>query len=320
MRKDALAKVSHYSPSVRREALHSLQSLLEKFPARQAAPAALLATIEKVAPRAADEDRGVRTALFGLLSALAEIVTPARLAPYFPLLLVHTCSAMTKLDSGVRLDSLHLVDLWLEHFPQLVVRYGARLLHNFLHLVSSEVGGSGKASGSKGARAPAGRTLSTNPMSRLSTMQGRMAVLRRLLIFMELALKSSQQGLVQATKAGGSAQASRTLSKAGNAVKPTSVEIAAEDDAHKAAMLAIPDAVFATGPCAATFAAAGDAPTGGHVDLSAMTSGGSGAGHDSADANQLAPATLLKFVSHDLLPVLVSGAVGGLWHGMVALG
>lgn len=135
---DALSKAGHYSAPVRREALHSLRSLLEAFPERLSAPAALLATVEKIAPRASDEDRAVRQALLGLLRALAEHVRPERLAPYFPLLLVHTCSAMTKLDGGVRLDSLQLVDLWLEQFPTLVVRHGAKLLHNFLHLVSSE--------------------------------------------------------------------------------------------------------------------------------------------------------------------------------------
>jgi hypothetical protein len=297
---------------VRREALHSLQSLLEKFPARHAAPAALLATIEKVAPRAADEDRGVRQALLSLLTALAEIVTPARLAPYFPLLLVHTCSAMTKLDSGVRLDSLHLVDLWLEHFPQLVVRYGARLLHNFLHLVSSEVGGGGSSSGGGGAgRSAKGssggnrhRTLSTNPMSRLATMQGRMAVLRRLLLFMELALKSSQQGLSAGAMGGSRGGADVTRTK--------TVEIPAAFASDKPAVLAVPSSVFAIAPCTLIFAGSDEATNGGHVDLAAMTAGATPSSHESktADANQLSPATLLNFVSHDLLPVLVRYAWG----------
>lgn len=292
---------------MRREALHSLQSLLEKFPARHAAPAALLATIEKVAPRAADEDRGVRQALLSLLTALAEIVTPARLAPYFPLLLVHTCSAMTKLDSGVRLDSLHLVDLWLEHFPQLVVRYGARLLHNFLHLVSSEVGGGGGGGGGGGAgRSAKGgnrhRTLSTNPMSRLATMQGRMAVLRRLLLFMELALKSSQQGLSAGGSKGG-AEGARTKT----------VEVPAAFASDKPAALAVPSSVFAIAPCTLIFAGSDEATNGGHVDLAAMTAGATPSSHDNntADANQLSPATLLNFVSHDLLPVLVRYRDGG---------
>lgn len=126
---------------------------------------------------------------------------------------------------------------------------------------------------------PQGRTLSTNPMSRLTTMSGRMAVLRRLLTFLELALAA----------ADGPVLSSRNALSAVPAVTVPTLEHAG-DEPH----IALYASDFHLGACAPVAAEDTLAPT---AAASASTE---------TDTAVLSPAALLHFATRDLLPVLVS--------------
>ena len=60
---------------------------------------------------------------------MVSVVAIECLAPFFPLLMVHTCSAMTKMESDVRADSLQLIDLWFEYMPELSIKHGAKMMY-----------------------------------------------------------------------------------------------------------------------------------------------------------------------------------------------
>jgi pre-rRNA-processing protein IPI1 len=147
---DLLGKIGHPSGSVRKEAVLGLRSLFDMHPDLLAHPVTLLSLFDRIAECMSDKERSVRHALLALLEAVLSRVPESRMTPFFQLLMVHTSSAMTSMDSGVRLDSLDFLDIWIARCPSLSIRYGAGVLANFLRLISTEyktaqAGLSGKA-------------------------------------------------------------------------------------------------------------------------------------------------------------------------------
>lgn len=123
-----------------------------------------------------------------------------------------------------------------------------------------------------------GRTLSTNPMSRLTTMNGRMAVLRRLLTFLELALAAADGPVLSTRNALGAVPA---------------VTVPMLEHAGDQPHIALYASDFHLGACAPVAAEDPLAPT---AAASASTD---------TDTAVLSPAALLHFATRDLLPVLV---------------
>lgn len=101
-----LEKTGHYSPNVRKETLLGLKNLFDQSPVLLTRPSTLMQLFDKIVLRMCDPAGPVRIALHALLRTVCTPIHAANLAPFFPLLIVHTCSAMTKLDGEVRADSL----------------------------------------------------------------------------------------------------------------------------------------------------------------------------------------------------------------------
>jgi hypothetical protein len=134
-----------------------------------------MALFERVFPLMADAEQPVRHALLKLLKFVTAAVPTTQMVPYTPLLVAHTCRALTKLDAGVRHDALDFVDLWLACLPQHLMQHGDVLFANMLSLISSE------KEGQDGAR-----SLTVNPHSRLVQRQARIDVMRRFLSLVEV--------------------------------------------------------------------------------------------------------------------------------------
>jgi pre-rRNA-processing protein IPI1 len=170
-----LAQMVHYAPRVRRDALQGLRELLSDNPwcaqresarERRAVAAAAHDTRHAthalpplplhrllplhaarifgvLAPRITDADREVRVALRALLAE--EVLTcasPGAVAPFIPLLSLHTAGAMTNLDGGVRRDALGVLDLLLAAAPGAVSAGApAALLRHFVDLLAGGPGG-----------------------------------------------------------------------------------------------------------------------------------------------------------------------------------
>lgn len=102
----------------------------------------------------------------------------SRVAPFFPMLLLHTRRAMTEIGAGVRRDSLALIDLWIDKCPALVHQHGSQLMDNFLRLVSSECRG-GRGDMAQSSWNTTSKSLLENPNDQMASVDGRMAVFRR---------------------------------------------------------------------------------------------------------------------------------------------
>lgn len=159
-----LAQVTHYSARMRREALQSLRELLGDHPwcgrrpqprTTQPPPLTLLVHYYRLlalhaarvfgalAPRLADEEREVRSALRALLrEAVLPALPPPALAPFVPLLALHTAGAMTHMDPGVRRDALSALELLLAAAPGAVCAGApAAMLRHFRDLLAGGPGG-----------------------------------------------------------------------------------------------------------------------------------------------------------------------------------
>ncbi len=126
--------------------------------------------LERVPLLVTDAHAPVRHALLLLLRHMVPLIQPAALLPFTPLLLAHTCMAMTKLDHSIRQNALDFLDLWIEHVPSQVVAHAPRLLQNLLQLISQER----TTEGGEGTR-----SLIVNPHSKLVQQTARIAVMRR---------------------------------------------------------------------------------------------------------------------------------------------
>ncbi|KAI9496682.1 hypothetical protein BDB00DRAFT_758106, partial [Zychaea mexicana] len=68
-----------------------------------------------------DDDREVRKALLAFLQEAMPTVDKVNLAPFLPLLVMYTCSAMSHIFEDVRLDAVKLMDLWVDLASETVV-------------------------------------------------------------------------------------------------------------------------------------------------------------------------------------------------------
>ena len=203
---ELLGRSTHYSHSVRREALQGLRSLLDRHTEQVLHdPTLMMRLVEKIAPRISDENDGVRHEAHLLFRDLLEHAPVIRLAPFFPLILVHTRSALTTLAVDVRMDALRFVDLWLEHAPHLVLQQGGALLDSLLLMISADDQRASRApTSTASADSTSVRKLHLNP--HLSSIKARMAVVRRIHHFLEIVLAVTKG-------ADGSASGARGLSR-----------------------------------------------------------------------------------------------------------
>ena len=99
--------------------------------------------VAALAPLQCDGEREVRGALPPLLrGALLPALPPPQLAPFVPLLVLHSCSAMTHLDESVRRDALPPLQLLLAAAPRCVLACApAALLRHYSDLLAAGPGG-----------------------------------------------------------------------------------------------------------------------------------------------------------------------------------
>ena len=89
-----------------------------------------------------------------------------------------------------QMDSLNILDLVLEYYPELVLKHSRQILDNFVNQISRKSTTSSSASGGDGAQ----RTLVVNPNSKLSSEKGRNQVLQRLHAFFQALLQQNKTG------------------------------------------------------------------------------------------------------------------------------
>ncbi|KAI8049062.1 Rix1 complex component [Syncephalis plumigaleata] len=151
-------QLKHYSASTRRDALTGLSELFRIHPH-------LLATS--------------LGSLVNLLSSLlVDEDNQTELAPFLPILVVYTRSAMTHLNEAVQAGSLQFLDLWLRLAPEFVVAQQAQLMPNYIGLLNGHQGQSSLNGSMRNA-------VFINPKSLVGSQKLRVDVLGSLCRFLE---------------------------------------------------------------------------------------------------------------------------------------
>ncbi|RXM96416.1 Testis-expressed sequence 10 protein [Acipenser ruthenus] len=187
--KDLLTQMHHYSPGVKLSALTGLKDLLSQH--ASVLDTHLSSILSEVAAVFTDKDPPVRAAAIRLLQFLGPRVAPEHIAPFFPLVSAHLSSAMTHIVDGIQEDALKVLDVLLEHYPQLLTGRSTVLLKNFVELISHQR----LSKALKGGRVGKGPSwmLSVSPGRRLTSQQWRLSVLLRLSKYLQ-ALAEEQGG------------------------------------------------------------------------------------------------------------------------------
>ncbi|XP_057691484.1 testis-expressed protein 10 homolog [Corythoichthys intestinalis] len=176
---DLLSQLHHYNANVKHSALLGLKELLSTNPSLLEQHLSRL--LSEVAAVFTDKDANVRVTATRVLRYIAQSVPAERVAPFFPLLSAHLCCAMTHIELSIQEDAMKVLDVLLEHYPQLLAARPAVLLTNFLELISHRQNGAKKEPEGKG------RTwaLSVNPRRTVTSQQWRLSVLLRLGRFLQ---------------------------------------------------------------------------------------------------------------------------------------
>ena len=147
---DLLQKVEHYSPAVRKDALWGLRDLFARH-AHKLLPN-LSKVLEGVLDCSVDVDAEVRAALRTLLESAIAAVPRGAMEPFVPLVIAYIASAMTSMDSSVRLDAILTSNILLERFGDLIGAHLETLLPSYASLLAAKaVGGGGASSITYGA-------------------------------------------------------------------------------------------------------------------------------------------------------------------------
>ncbi|XP_033849616.3 testis-expressed protein 10 homolog [Acipenser ruthenus] len=187
--KDLLTQMHHYSPGVKLSALTGLKDLLSQH--ASVLDTHLSSILSEVAAVFTDKDPPVRAAAIRLLQFLGPRVAPEHIAPFFPLVSAHLSSAMTHIVDGIQEDALKVLDVLLEHYPQLLTGRSTVLLKNFVELISHQRLSKALKGGRVG-KSPSWM-LSVSPGRRLTSQQWRLSVLLRLSKYLQ-ALAEEQGG------------------------------------------------------------------------------------------------------------------------------
>ncbi len=185
--------------------------------------------LENVCPLFTDREYKVREAamhLFKTLILLPDFRSSKNiLKPFFPLINVHLSCAMTHIMDNIQYSSLKLLDILIEHLPDLVRSHAYTIFENFIEQISK--------ANLKGDK----RTLKNDPYKLTSTQTWRHNVLNRLhRMLLIISSLSPNQTLTQTVQFGGHQDVqntnTETSQKASSALKSISVQFN-NDNVHK---------------------------------------------------------------------------------------
>ncbi|XP_013783328.1 testis-expressed protein 10 homolog [Limulus polyphemus] len=185
--KDLLSRLQHYSPSTRHESLMGLKDLLTQN--SELIDSNLASLVEQLSELTTDKDVAVRKAVLKVLNIIFGHIKSEQIIPFFPILTSYLCCALTHIISDIRHDSLSLLDLLLEKFPDLVCSYSDRLMPNFMEQIST------KKTVSLGSTSnfTETRILAVSPGDKITSQVWRVKVLTRVANFLKAALTSFQK-------------------------------------------------------------------------------------------------------------------------------
>lgn len=178
---DLLGHLQHYNTTVRHSGLMGLKELLSAHPVL--INQYLFSLLTRVAETFIDKDQVIRKAVIGVMHIILSHVSIDQISPFISVMAAHLCCAMTHISDDIRLDSLQLLDVYLEFFPHQLAKSSLQILQNFLEMFSQKGSNTKDAKGnSTNARS---RALMVNPSSKLSMQKWRVNILEKITKFIK---------------------------------------------------------------------------------------------------------------------------------------
>ncbi|XP_061392514.1 testis-expressed protein 10 homolog [Musca vetustissima] len=188
--KECLSKLKHHSSNFRSEALKNLRDAIAiNHPGIMGCLSELIQGISAVC---LDQERDARRESYKTFGALLAFLPLDAVAPFFHIISSYLRCAMTHIQPNIQEDSLLLLDVLLQHIPTLVASHSAKILHNFLEMISRV-----RAEGDK-----AGRMLTVNMGQKQTTIKWRSKVLLRLQQMLETLAEYKQEQRQEAILSG----------------------------------------------------------------------------------------------------------------------
>eukprot|EP00127_Corallochytrium_limacisporum_P004783 Clim_evm9s175 gene=Clim_evmTU9s175 len=175
---ELISLTKHQKGSVRKGAVDGIDELIQLHP--DVLSQQLGSLLSVLFGLINDPIEDVRHAVNSTLVQIANQTDASQMKPFSDLGLMQTKAAMNNVNEGVRLDSLGILDIWLDYYPQLLAERCEELLPSIISLFSTQSRPSG-ATGSSGGNL----TLQTDPNALGASSRGRLEVLSRLKSLMQ---------------------------------------------------------------------------------------------------------------------------------------
>ncbi len=127
-------QMKHYSSPVRRDALIGLRDILSSHP--QLLPTCLPRLVEQVFSSMVDSSGSVRQASHAFIKFFAESLADNVITPFFQTLVAHLNCGLTHINENIQLDSLKILDLYLQYHPRLLIEYTEEIIQVLIGLLS----------------------------------------------------------------------------------------------------------------------------------------------------------------------------------------
>jgi pre-rRNA-processing protein IPI1 len=132
--KDCLAKLRNGNSASRTDGLRGIREIVGKYPGE--VDNNLGPTVQAVASLAVDLERDIRRDCYKTFSLIFSATQQRNIFPFFDILASYLKCAMTHIQPTIQEDSLLLMDVYLQHLPQLVLGYRDKIVPPFLDMIS----------------------------------------------------------------------------------------------------------------------------------------------------------------------------------------
>uniref|UniRef100_A0A182MC05 Pre-rRNA-processing protein Ipi1 N-terminal domain-containing protein n=1 Tax=Anopheles culicifacies TaxID=139723 RepID=A0A182MC05_9DIPT len=175
--KDCLAKLKLNNVSSKIEGLRGVREIITKMPSEL--QRMLSAVVKDVASLSIDIEHDVRKDTYKTLGCILVACGPSVMVPFYEVLLSFLRCSMTHIQSRIQEDSLLLLDVLLQHLPELIVANRDKILPQFLDMISK-----------LRTESKPGRTLTINLDKQSTSTRWRVKVLSRLTEILKILIDS----------------------------------------------------------------------------------------------------------------------------------
>uniref|UniRef100_A0A0A1WDU1 Testis-expressed sequence 10 protein homolog n=1 Tax=Zeugodacus cucurbitae TaxID=28588 RepID=A0A0A1WDU1_ZEUCU len=132
--KETISRLKHHSSNMRADALRNLREAI--VAGRINLTGYMNSLLQGVSAISLDIDRDTRRDSFKVLKCLLSALKTDEVVPFFHIISSYLRCAMTHIQPAIQEDSLLMLDVLMEHVPQLVVTHSVKIIRNFLEMIS----------------------------------------------------------------------------------------------------------------------------------------------------------------------------------------